>query len=227
MPPEESEVVAEPESTLGRFKVHVGELVLPMSTEGDGTPRMRDIEWGRMLGFERPRNIRKLILRMINDGKLRGVDVRSSVERTSMPRGSGVRETTVDAFWLTREQCLLVATQSNAPNAWNLTELMIKVFEAVLKLGGVDAVRAVLHAQEPARPVAPARRVFDPIASKAELAIISAAQEKLEAKRAIYAQERLEARRAFEAEMAERQRALEAAMIERHHALKARPKRKN
>lgn len=73
-----------------------------------------ELDLAGWLGFKTPRMIRKLVKRMVAEGKLRALDVRSTVERTQMPTG-GTRETTVNEFWLTREQTLLVATQSDTP----------------------------------------------------------------------------------------------------------------
>ena len=198
------EIRVEPlEGTPGRFAVHVGDLTLPMSTEGDGILRIHDIEWAKMLGFEHPRNIRKLIQRMTNQRKLQGVHVRSTVTTTSMPRG-GTRQTEIEEFWLTREQALLVATQSGAPNAWSLTETLVNVFDAPSKVGGGNAIRAVLDAaQQGPRPLTPipTQRALDPAAMRLEAEILHVAQMKLEANRALWAAEKLERKRAFEAEM--------------------------
>ena len=122
-------------ATAERYLVHIGDgpdgAVLPACVDGDGKPRMLDVEIAAWLGFSRPRAIRQLIKRMIAEAKITGVCVRHTVRRTQMPTG-GTRETTVEEFWLTREQALLVATQSDTPRAWKLTELMVKVFDAVL-----------------------------------------------------------------------------------------------
>lgn len=98
-----------------------------------GTPRTRDLDFAAWLGFERPRDVRKLIRRMESEGKLRGLDVRATMARTSMPHG-GEREVKVLEYWLTREQALLVATQSDTPRAWALVEVMVKVFDGVLEM---------------------------------------------------------------------------------------------
>jgi hypothetical protein len=110
-----------------------GGFDLPLSAEGsDHRPRVRDLDLAGWLGFDRPRKVRDLIKRMVKEGKLRGLDVRPTVGRSQTPTG-GVREITVNEFWLTREQTLLVATQSDTPRAWELTELMVRVFDAVME----------------------------------------------------------------------------------------------
>lgn len=132
--PEGKEVPLDVEPVApGRWIAHLpGGINLPLSAEGsDHKPRVRDLDLAGWLGFKTPRMIRKLVKRMVAEGKLRALDVRSTVERTQMPTG-GTRETTVNEFWLTREQTLLVATQSDTPRAWELTELMVRVFDAVI-----------------------------------------------------------------------------------------------
>lgn len=102
------------------------------ATEPEALPQVLDLDLGRLLGFDRPRDIRKIIKRMIRDGKLSDIRVCATVARTTMP-GGGVREVPVREFWLTREQALLVATQSDTPRAWELTETMVTIFDAVLE----------------------------------------------------------------------------------------------
>lgn len=111
----------------GRWIAHLPDgLDLPLSAElPDHRPRVRDLDLAAWLGFERPRNIRNLVKRMVAEGKLRGVEVCSTVKQT--PGGRPGQE-----FHLTREQALLVATQSETPRAWELTELMVQVFDAVI-----------------------------------------------------------------------------------------------
>jgi len=99
---------------------------------GDKEPRIRDLDLGERLGYERPRKIRELIERMIQEGKLPGIHVRPAVGRTSMPNG-GEREVPVKEYWLTEEEALLVATQSEAPLAWALTREIVRVFRAALR----------------------------------------------------------------------------------------------
>lgn len=122
-------------ATADRYLVHIEDgtngATLPARMDGNGKPRMRDTDIAAWLGFKAPRMVRKLIKRMEKDGKLRGIDWRSTVERQSTGNGAS-REYTVSEAWLTREQALLVATQSDTPRAWKLTELMVKVFDAVL-----------------------------------------------------------------------------------------------
>lgn len=134
-----TEAGGEPKAPSVPWEVRVGKLVLPMFAEGDGPPRMLDLEWARMLGFQQPRNIRRLIQKMITEKKLRDVHVVTTPVTTPMPRG-GTRTVQVEEFWLTQEQCFLVATQSDAPHAWTLTMAIVEVFsefEEHLDLPGV------------------------------------------------------------------------------------------
>lgn len=116
------------------FVAHVDAHKVHLSAPG-GTPRTRDLDLAAWLGFKQPRMIRKLIRRMESAGKLSGVEWRDTVERQSAGRdGSGVREFAVTEAWLTREQALLIATQSDTPRAWAVVQVMARVFDAVLEM---------------------------------------------------------------------------------------------
>lgn len=108
----------------GTALVRVEGVELTFSGTAD-RPRVKDLDLAGWLGFENKYDLRKLIRRMVAAGKLRGVEVVATVANTSGGRPG--RE-----YWLTREQSLLVATQSDTPRAWALTEAMVKVFDAVL-----------------------------------------------------------------------------------------------
>jgi len=108
------------------FVAHLGSRDVRLSAPG-GTPRTRDLDFAAWLGFENPYNIRKLIRSMVAAGKLRDVEVLSVGEKTSGGRPG-------KEFWLTREQALLVATQSGTPRAWAVVEVMARVFDAVLDM---------------------------------------------------------------------------------------------
>lgn len=70
----------------------------------DGAFRIRDIELAERLGYDRPRNIRKLIVAMIERGDLPGLAPRSTVQRIEKNRGfvQGVEDRAVDEYWLDR-----------------------------------------------------------------------------------------------------------------------------
>lgn len=147
-------------------RVPGGLALLFTARPGDDDARIPASELSRWLGYPRPRKVRELIGRMIEDRRLTGVHVRPTVGRTSMPRG-GERETVVDEYWLDRVQALLVATQAETPKAWEVTKVMARVFDAVLSgarptapavPAPIDAatLRAVVEAAVDAR-IAPLR----------------------------------------------------------------------
>lgn len=93
-------------------------------TEFDGMPRALDLEIADRLGFDRPRDIRKLIER--NKVELEAFGVCATVARTSGSEGG--RPAT--EYWLNEEQALLVSILSKAPNAPAVRAMLIKVFVA-------------------------------------------------------------------------------------------------
>lgn len=112
--------------------VKVGDVLVHLARL-EGRDRMRDLDFAVLLGFAQPRDVRKVIKRMIGEEKLHGVDWRATVaQQPTGPKGGGIRTYRVTEAWLTREQCLLVATQSQAPKAWAVTELLVRVFDRVL-----------------------------------------------------------------------------------------------
>lgn len=90
----------------------------------DGEPRARDLDVAERLGFDRPRDIRKLIER--NLVEIESFGVCATVARTPDDRGG--RPAT--EYWLTEEQALLVASRSEAENAPQVRRMLIKVFVA-------------------------------------------------------------------------------------------------
>ncbi len=92
----------------------------------EGEPRVRDIDLGERLGFERPRVIRELIERNKAEVESFGLAPRRTAPITS---GKG-RVTEVQEYWLNEEQALLVATISNAPKAPQVRAMLIRVFVA-------------------------------------------------------------------------------------------------
>lgn len=110
---------------------------------GEDEPRIRDLDLAERLGYAQPRDIRKLIKRLIDENRLSGVYVRATVARTQMPTG-GFREDPVEEYWLTERQAMKVATQSKTPNADAITDEMIDVYSL--------AVRGLLPQQQPKPP---------------------------------------------------------------------------
>lgn len=109
--------------------IHVDGFAL--HRESDGEFRIRDIDLAERLGYDQPRDIRKLILRMVETGETPAIHVRATVARTSMPRG-GQKETRVDEFWLDRIESLLVVMRSDAPQAIPMRRVIANVFHKVL-----------------------------------------------------------------------------------------------
>lgn len=109
--------------------LRVGDAVLPFRIEGS-EPLIRDEDFAMWLGFERPRKIRDLIKRMERAGKLSNINHRPTVGRRA--EGQVAARPTTE-YWLTKTQALLVATQSDTPRAWALTETIVRVFESVTK----------------------------------------------------------------------------------------------
>lgn len=90
-------------------------------TEVEGAPRCRDIELAERLGFDRPRDIRKLIQR--NMAELSAFGTCATVAH--VVRGNPATE-----FWLNEEQALLVSVLSDAPKAPAVRSMLIRVFVA-------------------------------------------------------------------------------------------------
>lgn len=98
--------------------------------EGEDEPRIRDLDLAERLQYRESRLIRKLIKRLIDDGFLACIHVRSTVERTSMPRG-GVRETEVQEYYLTEAEALLVISRSETVAATRIMQEVIGVYVAL------------------------------------------------------------------------------------------------
>lgn len=113
--------------------------------DNGGEPRIRDIDLATRLQYREPRLIRKLIKRLIDDGFLPSIHVRSTVERTSMPRG-GVREIEVQEYYLTEAEALLVISRSETEAATKIMQEVIDVYIAVR--------RGLLAAPNPAAELA-------------------------------------------------------------------------
>ena len=109
----------------------------------DGEPRARDLDLATWLGFDRPRNIRKLIERATRAGDMSPC-CRSTVERQPTgPKGGGSREYESTTYWLTESESLLIASRSKTPKAVAVTKAVIAVFMA--------ARRGLLAPPPPAR----------------------------------------------------------------------------
>ncbi len=101
--------------------------------EADGAFRIRDVDLAEHLGYDRPRAIRELIVRMVETGELSGISCRRTVARQPVgPKGRGEREYEVDEYWLDRIEALLVTMRSDAPNAIPMRRVIADVFHRVL-----------------------------------------------------------------------------------------------
>lgn len=128
-------------------------------TEIDGAPRVYDLDLAERLGFNRPRAIRDLIGRSLNElMDLSGG--RRTVRRVTPGRGKQPDQV---EYWLTEEEAILIAAKSDAPKAPAVRAMLIKVFVAWRRghLGGdvssifqelahmranlADAVKTIVH----------------------------------------------------------------------------------
>jgi len=89
----------------------------------DGEPRMRDLDIGLALGFDRPRDIRKLIERHMD--AILSFGICATVAQIHDGAGRPTAE-----YWLNEEQALFLCTRSEAPGAVALTRQMVMVFAA-------------------------------------------------------------------------------------------------
>lgn len=93
----------------------------PLFIEGVGAPPLaNDIDIAQWLGYDRPRNIRKLIVRLSQTGSL-GKVFCSTVEQKGRGRPSV-------EFFLTEAQALMVAARSDTPRATEVLQTIIDVF---------------------------------------------------------------------------------------------------
>lgn len=90
----------------------------------DDGPRALDLDIAKRLGFDRPRDIRKLIERNITE--LERFGVCATVAQTSGPKGGRPGK----EYWLNEEQALSVSAASDAQNAAEVRHMLIKVFVA-------------------------------------------------------------------------------------------------
>ena len=97
-----------------------------------GEPLAKDLDVAEWLQYDRPRDIRKLIERMIADGRL-GEVVRDTVARTSRAGGAPAR-----AYYLTEAQALKVAAKSETEVTDQVLDTLIAVFLAARDLGQLD-----------------------------------------------------------------------------------------
>jgi phage antirepressor YoqD-like protein len=135
----------------------------------DAEPRMRDIDLAERLEYERPRDVRRLIISLWRTGKLSNIAQRDVEERAD----GQVASRSATEFWLTETQALKVVAKSATAKADALLDEVIRVFVAVRRgqIAPVDpiavlsdpaALRGLLHDY--------AGRVLELQAANAELA---------------------------------------------------------
>jgi len=96
----------------------------------DDEPTILDVELGSKLGLNRPRDIRKLVERLVRDGKLNDIRIRAAVARIELRPGVH-REQVVNEYWLTEKQALKVIAKSETTIADSILDEVIEVFTAV------------------------------------------------------------------------------------------------
>ena len=134
----------------------------------DGEVRVLDVHIAEMLGFDRPRDIRKLIKR--HRALLPEILVRATVARGRNQHGLVGPEIATEENWLTVREALFIASQSDTPEAKLATLRLIDEYIALKAL-----VVKLLAEQTPAPPSAfPADfahgpRVGDLTTTKAQL----------------------------------------------------------
>lgn len=107
-----------------------------VAVDGD-EPRVRDIDLGERLGYERPRVIRDLIERLINDKKMNDVHHCRTVRRWP----GQVAAVPVTEYWLTEKQALKVVAKSETEIADAILDEVIDVFLEVQRHGRIGLGR--------------------------------------------------------------------------------------
>jgi len=114
-----------PESLTALTIQHAGQ-VWPLWVAADSEPFIKDLDWGRFLGFRQPRMIRKLIKRLADEGRL-GQVICDTTSQNPASDGTG-RGRPGGTFYLTEGQALKVAARSETPAADTVLDQMIAVF---------------------------------------------------------------------------------------------------
>lgn len=95
----------------------------------DDKARVRDIDLGARLGFERPRKFRELVERLRNAGILNDIDCRPTVGRYNVGNRGGSREGI--EYHLTERGALIAIAKSETAIAHQITAQVIDVYLAV------------------------------------------------------------------------------------------------
>lgn len=94
----------------------------------DDVPRVRDLDLGKRLGYERPRKFRELVERLRRDGILNDIDCRPTVGRQLVPASGSFRDVT--EYHLTERGALKAIVKSETPKAVEITGQVIDVYLA-------------------------------------------------------------------------------------------------
>lgn len=105
----------------------------------NGEPRVYDIDLGQALGFDRPRNLRKLIARNIDALRVFGNIVSFDGHNEFAPRGANgdisshkVGRIADKEHFLNRDQCLYLCAKAQTEKAALVTVEMVRVFSNYL-----------------------------------------------------------------------------------------------
>ena len=96
----------------------------------DGSPRMRDLDLARDAGMSRPREIRPVIVKALEDGSLSAEDIGAVAARTV--GGNGAKQD-VTEYWLTEDAALFIVTRLRTPAAVAATKRMIRVYREAMR----------------------------------------------------------------------------------------------
>jgi hypothetical protein len=94
----------------------------------EGEPRVHDLDLAERLGFDQPRDIRKLIKR--NEAKLLKFGVCATVARC-IEIGNGAKRE-VEEFYLNKKQSIFICMKSETEKAFDVQEDIIHVYDAYL-----------------------------------------------------------------------------------------------
>jgi hypothetical protein len=94
----------------------------------DKEPRIRDVELGKRLGYANPKDIRKVIKRLEESGRLPGISKRDAVAR--LKNAGNLPPLSVTEVWLDERSCLKVIAKSDTETADAILDEIIDVFMA-------------------------------------------------------------------------------------------------
>lgn len=97
--------------------------IMAGKTEGEPEPRIRDIDLGERLRYANPIDIRKLIRRLLSDGKLNDFEVFATVAKTSEQGGRPATE-----YWLSEAATLKIVAKSETAIADAILDDVIRVY---------------------------------------------------------------------------------------------------